>query len=134
MKISNWASVASFGVGTIFDLATTVLGIAYILGGKAESWILGIAVTIVVFALTSRTREAFIEKQWWLLPLCVLALVFDFYTSLSGEQYLPANIQGIAISNWIGWLTLVFIAFFFVASPILLLESIRKLESDNKTF
>jgi hypothetical protein len=128
MKVSLWGAAVIFGIGSICDVTTTVLGIVKILGDGLEVWLLGLMATFVVFALNSRTREAFVEKQWWLLPFCILALVFDFYTSITGEQYLPSEMQGISVSTPLGWLTLAFIAFFFVISPILLLDSIRKLD------
>jgi hypothetical protein len=127
MKIFLWTSVISFTVGSIFDVLTTLLGIVSILGNGAAVWFLGLAVTFVVFVLNSRIKEVFVEKQWWLMPFCVLALVFDFYTSLTGEQYLPSDMQGAVVSNSLGWITLIFISFFFVASPVLLSDSIRKL-------
>jgi hypothetical protein len=131
MKISLWFSVVAFTIGSVFDVATTVLGIADILGNELEAWILGGAVAIVVLVLNSQVRDAYIEKQWWLLPLCVLALVFDFYTSIKGGQYLPSNTQGIVVNTPLGWITLAFIAFFFVASPVLLIDSAQKLGSDE---
>jgi hypothetical protein len=127
MKIFAWVSVVSFAVGSVCDLITTILGIADILGDGLLAVILGAAATVVVMVLNSRTRDVFVEKQWWLLPFCILALIFDFYTSVAGEQYLPSDMQGIVVSTPLGWITLVFIAFFFVTSPMLLLDSVRKL-------
>lgn len=129
MKIFSWVSAISFGIGSFFDFLTTVFGIISILGNGLEAWSLALAATLVVFILSSRIREIFVEKQWWLMPFCLSALVFDFYTSVAGGQYLPSNMQGIVVNTPLGWLTLIFIAFFFVSSPVLLSDSIRKLNS-----
>lgn len=127
MKISLWISVVSFAVGSIFDLVTTVLGIVDILGSNLEAWILGGAATVIVLVLSSQIRDVYVEKRWWLLPFCILALIFDFYTSVTGGQYLSSDMQGIVVNTPLGWVTLIFIAFFFVISPILLLDSTRRL-------
>ena len=130
MRAALWISTIGFGVGCIFDLLTTVLGIADILGGGLVAWILAIAGTSVVIVLNFQTRDAFVKKQWWIVPFCVLAILFDFYTSMAGEQYLPPNLAGVAVSNPVGWITLAFIAFFFVASPVFLFDTLQKFKTE----
>jgi hypothetical protein len=130
MKSILIISCVAFFVGSFFDLLTTVLGVSDILGGTFISWVISIAATLVVLALNFQTKEAVLNKQWMVLPFCILAMIFDFYTSMTGEQYLPPEMQGLVFKDILSWITIIIISLLFVASPILLVESLKKLKSE----
>lgn len=131
--ITTLILLIAFGLGSAFDVVTTILGIGIDLGGNLIQWLWAFGATVVVLVLNVRTRDAWINKQWLVLLICVTALCFDFYTSFTGVKYIPSDIKEAVMieGSVMTYITLAFIAFFFVVSPTFFWENLTKLRKNQ---
>ncbi|OCR00283.1 hypothetical protein BCD67_25090 [Oscillatoriales cyanobacterium USR001] len=116
--------ITGFAVGTLWDFVTTFLGVVSIVAGPKFSislnnidsntyGIYGIAFvsTVIVFCfnlLTINVWKDAREGQWTLLAPWLACVVFDFFTSLSGNYtfILPARQNEIGVIGVIWFTTL----------------------------
>jgi hypothetical protein len=83
-------------IGAFWDIVTTFTGLCNIIGlqesnsisGKIGSFFIAVVGSCIVLAFNLGTKKIWLEElphKWVLMSLWLIAVAFDFYTSLAGN-------------------------------------------------